>query len=127
MSSFNVIFLGTGVSTAIPNLQHVLAASNNPCPVCVDACQGMQSKNKRNNVSIGILFESENREKRCIVIDVGKTMRDACINWLPKVGVARVDAILLTHDHADAILGLDDVVSFGSCLESSSSSVCWLI
>jgi glyoxylase-like metal-dependent hydrolase (beta-lactamase superfamily II) len=48
-------------------------------------------------------------QKRCVLVDAGKTMRDACMRVLPKYGVANVDGILLTHGHADAILGLDDV------------------
>eukprot|EP01031_Cornospumella_fuschlensis_P038847 gene38847-47244_t len=77
-SPFKVLFLGTGVSTAIPNIAHVLRRSNSehPCPVCADALASPSSRNKRNNVSIALLFEEAGKRK-CIVVDVGKTMRDA--------------------------------------------------
>lgn len=38
---------------------------------------------------------------RTIVIDVGKDFRGAALEWFPKHGMRRIDAILLTHDHAD--------------------------
>ena len=112
---FKVVFLGTGVSTAMPNLGHILADS---CDVCRDACTVLGSKNKRNNVSIAIIFSAESSvdsdmgskgTEKCVLIDVGKTMREACLSILPKHGIKEVAGIVLTHGHADAILGLDDV------------------
>jgi phosphoribosyl 1,2-cyclic phosphodiesterase len=101
--------LGTGVSTAVPNLQHVINQDSPRCAVCIDAFTSPGSKNKRNNVSIAILFEDSNQENKCVVIDVGKTMRDACMTQFPKFGISSVNAIVLTHGHADAVFGLDDV------------------
>lgn len=108
-SSFKVLFVGTGVSTAIPNIAHVLeVSSRGVCPVCFDAMNTPHSKNKRNNVSVAIIFK-ENGEDRCILVDVGKTMRDAVISLLPRFGVEEVHGIFITHGHADAMMGLDDV------------------
>lgn len=45
---------------------------------------------------------------RTVLIDCGKTTREAAIAHFPKLGVKNIDAIVLTHGHADAILGLDD-------------------
>jgi hypothetical protein len=125
--TFKIVFLGTGVSTAIPVMRHVLT---NCCGVCKNAFEIPCSFNRRNNVSIAVLYEDDIEEaqasaqkdgtangtapaimyqKRCVLVDAGKTMRDACMRVLPKYGVANVDGILLTHGHADAILGLDDV------------------
>eukprot|EP01039_Chlorochromonas_danica_P008187 gene8187-9032_t len=108
--TFKVLFVGTGVSTAIPNIAHVLERSkgDQPCLVCQDAMTQPHSKNKRNNVSIALLFEEEGA-KRCILVDVGKTMRDAVIHLLPKYDIEEVHGILITHGHADAMMGLDDV------------------
>jgi phosphoribosyl 1,2-cyclic phosphodiesterase len=39
-------------------------------------------------------------------------MREACMAHFPKHNVEAVDAIILTHGHSDAILGLDDVRDF---------------
>lgn len=112
---FKILFLGTGVSTAIPNIFHMVVKSRpgkpseGCCKVCNDAMD-YNSKNRRNNVSIAILFlDPINGSEKCVMVDCGKTMRDACIRLLPKNGIVNVDAILLTHGHADAILGLDDV------------------
>lgn len=106
---FKVVFLGTGVSTAIPNIRHVLDYGKfETCFVCKDAFDNPKSKNKRNNVSIAIIFEFNN-EKKCIIVDAGKTMRDACMRILPKHDIHEVNGIFLTHGHADAMMGLDDV------------------
>lgn len=113
-SSFKIVFIGSGVSTAVPNLNHILNGSCEPCPVCMDA-MNPDSKNRRNNVSVAIIFDSPTvdgsteRKEKCVLIDVGKTMRDSCLRILPKHGVTEVNAIFLTHGHADAVLGLDDV------------------
>jgi phosphoribosyl 1,2-cyclic phosphodiesterase len=99
---FKIVFIGTGVSTAIPNLGHIL---NDSCVVCRDANTQSGSKNKRNNVSIAIIFTGDDNTEKCVLIDVGKTMREACMPVLPKHGIKQVSAIVLTHGHADAILG----------------------
>ncbi len=44
-----------------------------------------------------------------LTFPIGKTMRNALLSEFPKRGINEVSAIMLTHDHADAILGLDDV------------------
>lgn len=76
------------------------------------------SKNRRCNVSIAVSFEEEVEGKtidRCIVVDVGKTMRETFLRLLPMFGIRQIDSILLTHGHADAILGLDDVRDLQTC------------
>jgi phosphoribosyl 1,2-cyclic phosphodiesterase len=100
---FKIVFIGTGVSTAVPNLGHVL---NDSCVVCRDANTQPGSKNKRNNVSVAIVFTGDDGKEKCVLIDVGKTMREACMSILPKHGIQQVSAIVLTHGHADAILGI---------------------
>lgn len=113
---FKVLFLGTGVSTAVPNLYHVVIKGNEQCAVCQDAWRNPHSKNRRNNVSIAVLVQDhENNIERCIVVDVGKTMREAMMRHFPENNIRRVDAILLTHGHADALFGLDDVRDLQEC------------
>lgn len=46
---------------------------------------------------------------RCVLIDCGKTFREAICSLFPKHGLREVGALLLTHGHADAILGMDDL------------------
>ncbi|CAM9249110.1 unnamed protein product [Ectocarpus sp. 4 AP-2014] len=50
-------------------------------------------------------------EVKHVQIDTGKTWREGAIRWFPRHGVRGLDGIVLTHDHADAMLGLDDVRS----------------
>jgi ribonuclease BN (tRNA processing enzyme) len=44
-----------------------------------------------------------------VLIDCGKTFRDAYFRTLAPLGVEHLDALLLTHEHADAIFGLDEL------------------
>lgn len=44
-----------------------------------------------------------------ILVDCGKTFREATLRVLHPAGVRGIDAVLLTHDHMDAIGGLDDL------------------
>lgn len=104
---FQVLFLGTGVSTAIPNIRHVLDCCS-ACGVCGEAT-AFGNKNRRNNVSIAVVFGDETGTNHCIMVDAGKTMRDSCIAMFPRHGIQSISALLLTHGHADAILGLDDL------------------
>ncbi len=107
--TFEVLFVGTGVSTGIPCLGHVLRAQESPCLVCDHALRVPTSKNRRNNVSIALTYQDKNSKKRCILIDAGKTMRDACMKWFPQNNISQVHGLVITHGHADAMLGLDDV------------------
>jgi phosphoribosyl 1,2-cyclic phosphodiesterase len=44
-----------------------------------------------------------------ILIDCGKTFYTQAITWCPKYRLRRLDAVILSHGHADAMLGLDDL------------------
>ncbi|CAM9856139.1 unnamed protein product [Ectocarpus fasciculatus] len=55
--------------------------------------------------------ERSNTQVKHVQIDTGKTWREGAIRWFPRHGVRGLDGIVLTHDHADAMLGLDDVRS----------------
>ncbi|GBG73379.1 hypothetical protein CBR_g16093 [Chara braunii] len=106
-----IIFLGTGCSTGIPRLTCVLAWTGQACDTCRLALSLPPeiNKNYRCTPSAVIRFAREDGRSRFILIDAGKTFREQVIRWFPKFDLGRVDAILLTHHHADAILGLDDV------------------
>jgi len=82
-------FLGTGTSQGIP----IIAC---PCEVC----HSTNEKDKRLRVS-GLLKIGE----KTIVIDCGPDFRQQML----RAKVTNVDAILITHEHNDHIIGLDDV------------------
>jgi len=48
---------------------------------------------------------------RNIVVDVGKFWYHSAIDLFPRADIALrdIDAVILTHDHADAVFGLDDL------------------
>jgi phosphoribosyl 1,2-cyclic phosphodiesterase len=91
-----------------------------PCPVCSAGAQDPMSRNRRCNVSALV---------RCgdasVLVDCGKTAREACMRHLPSLGVRTIDAVVLTHGHADAILGLDDLrdIQSGEGLSGASMPV----
>jgi hypothetical protein len=112
--SFDLTFLGTGVSHSIPKLDHALDLT--ACAVCADAVAGgLLSKNRRNNVSACIRFFDSSlcaaapSQYAVAVIDVGKTFRDSVLSWMGGLHVAQIDSVLISHKHADAIGGLDDL------------------
>lgn len=98
------------------------------CLVCL-SCAGVDprfAKNYRCNPSLLLLVEGDEREdasnangegvgtiagpsRRVVQIDCCKTFRESMLRWYPEHGVDRLDAVVLTHEHADAMMGLDDV------------------
>lgn len=97
------VVLGSGVSTGIPRISCIIRPDESSCLVCQDAVKTPNSKNRRCNVSALV------RSAGCtILIDCGKTIRESAMRHFPKLNVQNVDAIVLTHGHADAVLGLDD-------------------
>ncbi|MCX7787504.1 MAG: MBL fold metallo-hydrolase [Spirochaetes bacterium] len=93
-----VMFLGTGTSHGIP-----VVGCN--CAVCTSS----DEHNRRTRASIWIQVQRREKDSRCksssIVIDTATEFRLQAI----RVGLKHLDAILLTHPHADHLHGLDDV------------------
>ncbi|RYG52804.1 MBL fold metallo-hydrolase [archaeon] len=100
--------LGSGNSTSVPWLQCVMDASTR-CSVCEDVMRNPSSKNSRHNPCGLLSFAHPDGRTRHILIDCGKTLREVVMRRLPELGVTNIDAVLLTHPHADAMLGLDDL------------------
>ena len=48
---------------------------------------------------------------KTILIDCGKTFREGAIRWFPHFDIRSVDFVVLTHGHADALFGIDDLRS----------------
>jgi phosphoribosyl 1,2-cyclic phosphate phosphodiesterase len=85
-----IIFLGTGTSDGVP----VIGCS---CEVC-------HSENRRDNRFRSSLWVQGNRGES-LVIDAGPEFRLQAL----RSGIKKIDALLVTHSHADHIHGLDDV------------------
>lgn len=107
----SLIFLGTGCSSALPNAMCLIQPSDPPCKVCSQAYSVPPERNPnyRCNTSLLIDYCCDSREHSYILIDVGKTFREQVLRWFTLHKIPRVDSIILTHEHADAVLGLDDI------------------
>ncbi|KDN49097.1 hypothetical protein RSAG8_02450, partial [Rhizoctonia solani AG-8 WAC10335] len=109
--SFELIFHGTGCSSGVPNVT-CLTSKPVTCETCGLAAQSSGWKNKRRNTGAIIRTRSATGSERVIVIDVGKTFLAAALDLFPRYDLRQIDAVLLTHGHADAINGLDDLRSW---------------
>ncbi|GLU14718.1 hypothetical protein SLE2022_312710 [Rubroshorea leprosula] len=75
-----IIFVGTGTSEGIPRVS-CLTDPLKKCPVCTKAVEP----------------------------DAGKFFYHSALQWFPAFGIRTIDAVIITHSHADAIGGLDDL------------------
>ncbi len=60
------------------------------------------SKNLRRNTSVLIQTDKDKN----ILIDCGKFFFQSAIQWFPFHKIKKIDSVLITHDHADALNGL---------------------
>src|SRR5215467_516005 len=89
LAPLKITVLGSGTSMGVPTLAC-------PCPVCNSA----DPRDKRLRPSILL-----SRNGQSVVIDTTPDFRQQAL----RAGLDRLDAILLTHAHADHILGFDDI------------------
>ena len=87
-----VTILGSGTSGGVPRIAC-------GCPTCTSA----DPRDRRTRASALLAFGG-----RRVLIDAGPDLRAQAL----REGLDRVDAVLLTHEHADAIGGLDDLRRF---------------
>ena len=91
---FAIRFLGTGTSTGVPLIG---------C-VC-DTCRSDDPRDRRLRASAAVTLGG-----RTLILDTGPDFRAQCLAW----GVSRVDAVFITHLHADHIFGFDDIRRFNT-------------
>ncbi|KAK7049089.1 beta-lactamase-like protein [Favolaschia claudopus] len=104
------IFLGTGTSGSLPYIDCITSPrKDEPCRTCLSTLKRDGRRNIRRNTSGVLKMSAQDGREVTIVIDVGKTFQAASLEWFPKFGLRRIDAVLLTHGHADAMNGLDDL------------------
>ena len=97
-------FLGTGTSHGIP----VIGCD---CPVCTSN----NPKDNRNRASVYLCTDDD----KYILVDIGPEFRIQAI----KYKVKKVDALLLTHSHADHLHGIDDLRIFSAdCFKKSKKN-----
>lgn len=125
--SFDLIFLGTGTSGSVPNISCLTAPPEaEPCRTCLSTLIPEGKKNIRRNTSAVVRADGVDGRKvyvassgprpitpvrgliivhphliRTILIDAGKNFQAAALEWFPRYGLRRIDAVLLTHGHAD--------------------------
>ena len=88
-----LVFLGTGTSHGIP----VVGCS---CPVCTST----DPRNKRTRASVWIEITKPSQELS-LIIDTATEFRLQAV----RERINHLDAVLLTHAHADHLHGLDDI------------------
>jgi phosphoribosyl 1,2-cyclic phosphate phosphodiesterase len=102
-----VIFLGTGTSQGVPMIAHPQGG-----------CDLSDTRNWRTRCSIHVTMGGQH-----IQVDAAPELRLQCIHN----NISQVDVFILTHGHADHILGMDDLRRFcdqndGTALTVYSSS-----
>lgn len=109
-----LVFLGTGTSSCTP-LLGCLMIKNPTCKVCLSAAVPGASKNRRLNTSALIRYQpsgAKGMALKNVLIDCGKSFYSAAIQFMVRDKMGPLEGVLLTHGHADAMFGLDDLRHF---------------
>ena len=123
-------------SKSLNNIDEYLETMKRNCKVSTMATKGNPRYNKdyRGNPSLLIIhqnndtveehseddmnvdeIQTNNGKTSCtktVVIDVGKTFTESALRWMPSHNLTSIDAVVLTHEHMDAVGGLDDLRGF---------------
>ena len=91
-----VLFLGTGPSEGTPDIGCLTGQ-------CCSSCERgrhVGSLDRRRQPCIVVRIKTVDGDKH-IAVDCGPGFREAALDFLPGHGVRKLDAVLLTHGHAD--------------------------
>ena len=123
-----VLVLGAGTSSSIPHIACLTeehSSTSTPCLVCLDGAGRVErtakykmlhggppsrlpSRNRRTNPSSLLRYRHSDGTLHSILLDCGKSFYSR-MDCMVAGGVRVLDGVILTHGHADAILGLDDL------------------
>lgn len=98
-----VIFLGTGTSQGVP----MIACD---CAVCTST----DPRNKRTRASVHVVMDGLH-----VQVDAAPELRLQCV----RENIRQVDFFILTHGHADHIVGMDDLRRFCDLLGGTALTV----
>lgn len=98
-----VIFLGSGTSQGVP----MIACG---CAVCLSP----DPRNKRTRASVHVVMDGLH-----VQVDAAPEFRLQCL----REGIAKMDFFILTHGHADHVLGMDDLRRFCDLLGGTAMTV----
>lgn len=112
MQFVRAAIVGSGSSSSTPSMS--CALSGTTCATCLAALSDPKGNpNSRANPSMLVqLRHPVDATIHNVLIDCGKTFREAALRVFPRYGVADLSAVILTHEHADACFGLDDLREF---------------
>lgn len=102
MSKIKITFLGTGTSHGVPSIDCML---NNFEHCKKNVCRLSLTDPKHNRTRSSIILEHNGKH---ILIDVSADFRQQAL----RERVPKIDAVLITHSHADHIYGIPDIRSY---------------
>jgi len=102
-----VIFLGTGTSHGVPVVDCMMT-NYSICPkgVCAEAIH--DPKHRRGRASILVEYNGKR-----VLIDVSQDFREQVL----REEIPAIDAVVLTHLHADHIMGIPDIRSYSRLVD----------
>ncbi|CAH7671070.1 beta-lactamase-like protein [Phakopsora pachyrhizi] len=103
-----LLLIGTGTSSQVPSIACLTQPREEDSCEC---CRSKDMKNQRRNTSgiLRVYSDSEPDRPKHILIDAGKSFCEAARDHFAKNKIRELSAVVLTHPHADAVNGLDDL------------------
>lgn len=98
----DIIFVGSGTSEGIPRVS-CLTDPKSTCQVCRKATLPGNPNRRRNTSLLLRHVAADSATAHNILFDVGKFFYHSALQWFPFYGVRQLDAVVVTHSHADAI------------------------